>query len=205
MRCYDAQKLARGRRHCTRIHVRRDLSGLDVEPEALIRRDDKPKRKAVHIQQYSFLAFARFYYNRICSMIEGGYEPLPPLSPTGSSVIDNRNEARVLPVEIAPAVSGSGIPTSQSKGHAAKDTVGARQTPFFNGGPEVKAKLMYQLRIALAPCDLATRAPKVFNYALELRPHYIRAVNSPHARAEYAETARRRAATAALYGLLKAG
>jgi hypothetical protein len=204
MRCYDAQKLARGRRHCTRIHVRRDLSGLDVEPDALIKRDDKPKRRAVHVQQYSFLAFARFYYNRICSMIEGDYEPFPALVPTTPSAIGSRSETGILPVNAAPAVP-SGRRTLQSEERVAMHTDEGGPASALINGPGSRAKLMRQLGRALAPCNLASRAPKVFDYALELRPHYIRAVNSPQARAAYAETARRRAATAALYGLLRAG
>jgi hypothetical protein len=74
--CYDEQQLVRGPRHLVRIRIRGDLSGFDIAPDAYVN-DEEKNRKPVRIHQYSSLAFARFYYNRICSTIEGDYEPPP--------------------------------------------------------------------------------------------------------------------------------
>ena len=61
-----------------RISIRDDLPGFDIAPDTYIRNEEKD-RKPIRIHQYSFLAFARFYYNRICASIEGDYKFLPGL------------------------------------------------------------------------------------------------------------------------------
>ena len=74
---YDNEGLIMGPRSRTRIHVRRDLVQLEVEPDMLVAMESGG-HQPVLVRQYSFMAFARFYYNRICKSIEGDYELLPP-------------------------------------------------------------------------------------------------------------------------------
>jgi len=73
---FEEQALIQGPKSLTRIHVRSDLSGLDVLPDSFVAIEGK-NREPVVVRQYSFMAFARFYYNRICKAVDGDYDPLP--------------------------------------------------------------------------------------------------------------------------------
>jgi hypothetical protein len=76
-------QLAPGSRRLIRIHIRKDLDDFDVEPETSLAREprsDGTHRKPLCVRQYSYLAFARFFYNRLCRDTDGDYEPLPPLA-----------------------------------------------------------------------------------------------------------------------------
>jgi hypothetical protein len=73
--CSDERELFQGEQQQTRIHVRVDLRGLAVKPDVF--RGGKGRQLTAH--QYSFMAFARFLYNRICMITEGHYESLPNL------------------------------------------------------------------------------------------------------------------------------
>jgi len=78
-RVRNKEGLLRGSQNLTRIHVRKDLCGVDVQPEIFLAVAGQEARP-VAVRQYSFKAFARFYYNRICTAVEGDYECLPPQS-----------------------------------------------------------------------------------------------------------------------------
>jgi hypothetical protein len=82
---FQEQVLIEGPKPITRIHVRSDLSGLDVLSDTFVAIEGE-KRGAVVVRQYSFMAFARFYYNRICKAVDGDYDPLP--APLTASVLD---------------------------------------------------------------------------------------------------------------------
>lgn len=170
-------------------------------PDRIVKRRGRPKRKALPIRQYSFLAFARFYYNRICSTIEGDYDPLPPLS---TSKAPAASRSATMPAESPRSVLRTGERMPRDR-NVAKSVDGGGESSVLDRVPETKEALMRQLRVALIPWHESPRHPEVLVYATESQLSFANAAKAPRSRAAIITAARRRTATSALYGLLKAG
>jgi hypothetical protein len=76
--------LIEGAQDLIRIHIRKDLDGLDVDGDLLVFKrpaaEGMGSQGPLVVRQYSYLAFGRFLYNRLCIEFEGDYEPLPSLA-----------------------------------------------------------------------------------------------------------------------------
>ena len=144
--CYTEEELSLGSRRLTRIRVRADLSGFDVEADTKLTRKTAKIIKKIRVRQQSFLAFARFYYNRICSAIEGHYEPLPALQTVPTALLDR-----------------SSLPTSDLN---ASGVIGSGMSYHRHPtDPSMSAELMEQLRVSVTYFDASTAAEMIAHHA----------------------------------------
>lgn len=160
--CYTEEELSLGSRRLTRIRVRADLCGFDAEADTKLTRETAKKSKKILVQQQSFLAFARFYYNRICSAIEGDYELLPALQTVPTASLDR------------PTLPTSDLDTP--------DVAGSEMD--FHSDPtnaSPSAKLVEQLRVAVTYFDASTAPEMIAHHA----SHRERIMEVPDVQTQY--------------------
>jgi hypothetical protein len=109
------EQLLMGKEQALRIRIRTHLKGFEILPDRTIIR----LGRNLGVCQCSFLAFGRWFYNRICSVIEGDYERLPSLEvATGEPGVSSLEQLDLVwfSVEAALAqINGSGSgPTSET-------------------------------------------------------------------------------------------
>ena len=161
MLVFQEQVLIQGPKPLTRIHVRSDLVGLEVLPDTFVAIEGE-RHHPVEVRQYSFMAFARFFYNRICKAVDGDYEwlPAPPtasISHTGTTSPRSPAFRQLDPQSavIRPPLIG---PKSEVKTTSTECPSSRRddiKTPDIR--QELKVTLMSQLRVSVTP----HRNPKV--------------------------------------------
>lgn len=155
--------MTQGSNALTRIHVRSDLSGLDVQPDIYLTTGG-PKRRRYAVRQYSFMAFARFYYNRICRHYKNYYLPLPaPTSTRLASIVSNHDLAsrgrvsdKPLPATM-PAVDGlqDGANTALDGARTISNEDDERPEP----GRQLDLQLMSRLHTSVTPLQTPTMKP----------------------------------------------
>lgn len=158
---YDNEGLIGGSHSLTRIHVRRDLMGLEVVPDIFVAMDSGGQ-EPVLVRQYSFMAFARFYYNRICKSIDGDYESLPP-PPIAMDPLSNSTLATALLSR--SSVSNLITRCLPSQGDSADEGSGGNErVPRPEITPAHKARLLRQLHASVTPHQDPAVLPDIFEF-----------------------------------------
>jgi hypothetical protein len=202
----DELELQKGPRDMHRIHIRGDFEKFQVGA-GLIGLDAalNPRKTPLVVEQYSFMAFARFYYNRICSTIEGAYEALPiPLAVTliqaASATTDDKSSHRSPMSRDRRESSGEGSNESRFE-HPQSDHPEGRDPSRSETGPQCRARSMALFRSAITPHH-ESAVPEVFAHAVKTLPAYIEATEQ-HDKDRILERARIRTVMFALNGLQK--
>lgn len=149
--CHTEADLLEGSPHTIRICVRKSLLGLNVEPDAYVTSGDAQDQVSTRIHQYSFLAFARFYYNRICATMEGSYDRLPfPKSPALPSLDHTAPTSGpgYSSTMLAASVRNDGRPAPSHIHARSLDPIEGGGAPVLDTGPVTvtRARLMDRLR-----------------------------------------------------------
>ena len=167
-----------GHRQSIRIRISTGLSGLATEPRLQGPGDEGTRFRA---HQYSFLAFGRFFYNRICRCVDSDYPPLPAsaiatATPIPRQVISSSSSG------LRHAAEPVLILTPLDAATAENDDVG--EASMRDGGEgvllsetrsETKARLMNELRACVTPHQDPSVEPVIFTLTTRNRPHYLAA------------------------------
>jgi hypothetical protein len=167
------QKLFMGHRQSIRIRISTGLSGLATEPRLQGPGDEGTRFRA---HQYSFLAFGRFFYNRICRCVDSDYPPLPAsaiatATPIPRQVISSSSSG------LRHAAEPVLILTPLDAATAENDDVG--EASMRDGGEgvllsetrsETKARLMNELRACVTPHQDPSVEPVIFTLGPEIGP-----------------------------------
>jgi len=195
---YNEAELLGGSASSQRIHVRKDLSGFETLEDTKVDHDHGNKRKSVVIQQYSFMAFARFYYNRICSTIDGDYEKIPMSIESALPPVDAGNSLQPAMIE----ETGSAV--GQARNDRIQIDLEDEQSSHAETDAEARLKLMALFRVAITPHHLTSAIPEVFAYATKSLPAYVEAAD-PETKDFILERTQIRTVMFALLGLRKYG
>lgn len=184
----------------TRIRIRTDLEGLGVQPDHVVNRGGWIKR----VRQYGFLAFGRWFYNRICSAIGGDYEVLPPPAFNKTSYADGLERPTVPTRSLNDhTIPGRAAASRSMPNHtAAGDRVATLRPPSETTAEALK-RHMECLRLAATPDDPSAE-PEIFTTVPKDRSAYLSAVGQD-AKDIILGLAKLRLAASALYGLEKQG